>query len=77
MAYVVNIPQPLKEQIKDIFKEYPKPKGRHMRFLATVYYRYTRINVDVDEEVDIAMGCGYCQAKIANYFKRQDWLTHE
>jgi len=74
MAYVVNIPQPLKEQIKDIFKEHPKPKGRHMRFLATVYYRYTRINVDVDEEVDIAMGCGYCQAKIANYFKRQDWF---
>ena len=74
MAYVVKIPEQAKEQIKKIFQDTPKPRGKNMRYLAYIYYRFTRRTHDVDAEVDSAMMCGYCQAKICHYFKRQDWF---
>jgi len=73
MAYIVKIPEAAKEQIRKIL-ETRRPKGRHMRYLAYIYYRYTRRTHDVDAEVDSAMMCGYCQAKIIGYFNRQDWI---
>ena len=67
--YIIDIPTEVKEQIKQILNKESRPKHKEMKYLCEVYFRYLRINVDVDEEVDFAMSCGNCQSKVLNRFK--------
>lgn len=73
MAYIIQLPAEIESQVKkllDKLGDHGKPNGNEIRFLATVYYRYMRKNIqDVDKEVDITLSCGPCQAGVLMNFR--------
>lgn len=73
MAYIVQLPTEIENKVKNILDKLGdngKPNGQEMRFLATVYYRYMRKNIqDVEKEVDITLSCGPCQAGVLMNFR--------
>jgi hypothetical protein len=68
MAYIVQIPEKDRQQIKEIFAEGRQKK--EIKYLVTLYYRYCKVVDDYQKEIEFALSCGMCQSRVLNYFRR-------
>ncbi len=67
MAYIVRIPEEDRAKVAAIFKE--GKQKQEIKYLVKLYYRYCKVVDDYQKEVDFALSCGNCLARVLRYFR--------
>lgn len=67
MSYIIQIPEEERKKISKIFAEGNQKK--EIKYLVNIYYRYCRVVDDYKKEIEFALSCSTCMARVLFYFR--------